>query len=114
MSRYGELMYVERVAGATALQAAVQDISAGALAYDTIPLTSAGRLDPFSPQFQAMTLDKGGMIFHMLRWEVGDDNFTKTLRALVSQFSDKPIRTRDVERVAEQQSQVQLTAFFAQ
>ena len=68
-------MYVERVSGQTALQAAVIDISAGALAYDTIPLTSAGRLDPFSPQFQSMTLEKGAMVFHMLRWEIGDDNF---------------------------------------
>jgi tetratricopeptide (TPR) repeat protein len=114
MSRYGELMYVERVSGQTALEAAVIDISAGALAYDTIPLTSAGRLDPFSPQFQSMTLEKGAMIFHMLRWEVGEDNFTKTLRALVTQYADKPIRTRDVEKVAEQESQQQLTAFFAQ
>ncbi len=114
MSRYGELMYVERVAGQTALQAAVIDISAGALAYDTIPLTSAGRLDPFSPQFQSMTLEKGAMIFHMLRWEIGEDNFNKTLRALITQYADKPIRTRDVEKVAEQESQQQLTAFFAQ
>jgi aminopeptidase N len=114
MSRYGELMYVERVSGQSALQAGVLDIAAGALAYDTIPLTSAGRLAPFSPQFQSMTLDKGGMVFHMLRWEIGDDNFIKTLRALVSQYGDKPVRTRDVEKVAEQQSQQQLTAFFAQ
>jgi aminopeptidase N len=114
MSRYGELMYVERISGQGALQAAVLDISAGALAYDTIPLTSAGRLDPFTPQFQSMTLEKGAMVFHMLRWEVGEDNFSKTLRALVSQYSEKPTRTRDVEKVAEEQSQLQLTAFFAQ
>ena len=114
MSRYGELMYVERVAGQTALQAAVIDISAGALAYDTIPLTSAGRLDPFSPQFQSMTLEKGAMVFHMLRWEIGDDNFSKSLRAMITQYGDKPTRTRDVEKVAEEQSQQQLTAFFAQ
>jgi aminopeptidase N len=114
MSRYGELMYVEKVAGQTALEAAVTDISAGALAYDTIPLTSAGRLDPFSPQFQSMTLEKGAMVFHMLRWEIGDDNFQKTLRAIITQYGDKPIRTRDVEKVAEEQSQQQLTAFFAQ
>ena len=114
MSRYGELMYVDRVAGQTALQAAVIDISAGALAYDTIPLTAAGRLDPFSPQFQSMTLEKGAMVFHMLRWEIGDDNFTKTLRALITQYGDKATRTRDVEKVAEEQSQQQLTAFFAQ
>ena len=114
MARYGELMYVEKVAGQSALQAAAIDISAGALAYDTIPLTSAGRLDPFSPQFQSMTLEKGAMVFHMLRWEIGDDNFGKTLKAIVSQYGTKPIRTRDVEKVAEEQSQQQLTAFFAQ
>src|ERR1700678_4013426 len=114
MARYGELMYVERVAGQRALQAAGFDISAGALAYDTIPLTSAGRLDPFSPQFQSMTLEKGAMVFHMLRWEIGDDNFLKTLRALITQYGEKPTRTRDVEKVAEEQSQQQLTAFFAQ
>ena len=114
MSRYGELMYVEHVSGQTALQAAVTDISAGALAYDTTPLTSAGRLDPFSPQFQSMTLEKGAMVFHMLRWEIGEENFSKTLRALVTQYASKPIRTRDVEKVAEQESQQQLTAFFAQ
>jgi aminopeptidase N len=114
MARYGELLYLERMSGQAGLQAAVLDISAGALAYDTIPLTSAGRLEAFSPQFQAMTLDKGGMIFHMLRWEIGDDNFFKTLKALVTQYSDKPIRTRDVEKVAEQESQQNLTPFFAQ
>ena len=114
MSRYGELMYLEQVSGKTALQAAVLDISAGALAYDTVPLTSAGRQNPFSPQFQSMTLEKGAMVFHMLRWEIGDDNFLKTLKAIVSQYGDKPMRTRDVEKVAEQESQQQLTPFFAQ
>jgi aminopeptidase N len=114
MARYGELLYMERISGQSALESAVLDISAGALAYDTIPLTSVGRLQPFSPEFQAMTLDKGGMIFNMLRWEMGDDNFFKTLKAIVSQYSDKPIRTHDVEKVAEQESQLNLTPFFAQ
>ncbi|HVW79144.1 MAG TPA: M1 family aminopeptidase [Alloacidobacterium sp.] len=114
MSRYSELMYLEDTAGRSALNAAVQDISAGALAYDTIPLTSAGRLDAFSPQFQSMTLEKGSMVFHMLRWEVGNDSFTRILRAALSQFTDKSIKTSDFEKIAEAQSQQQLTPFFAQ
>lgn len=114
MSRYGELMYLEDTSGRSALNAAVQDVSSGALAYDTIPLTSAGRLDAFSPQFQSMTLEKGAMVFHMLRWEVGEDSFTKILRAALSQFTDKSIRTTDFEKLAEAQSQQQLTPFFAQ
>ena len=114
MSRYGELMYLEDSAGKNAFQSAVTDVSAGALAYDTEPLTSLGRLDPFSPQFQSMTLEKGAMVFHMLRWEMGDQVFKNFLRATLSQYTDKGIRTSDIEKVAEGQSHLQLTAFFAQ
>jgi Peptidase family M1 domain len=114
MSRYSELMYVEQASGKTAFQTAVNDISAGALAYDTEPLTTIGRLDPFSPQFQSMTLEKGAMVFHMLRWEMGDDVFHNFLRGLLSQYTDKSVRSSNVETVAEAQSHEQLQAFFAQ
>ncbi|MGA3082278.1 MAG: M1 family aminopeptidase [Terracidiphilus sp.] len=114
MARYGELMYVEDESGKSAMKAALQDVAAGALAYDTIPLSSAGRLSPFSPEFQSMTLEKGAMIFHMLRWEVGDSAFLATLKGALSQYTDKPMRASDFEKVAEAQSQQELTAFFAQ
>ena len=114
MSRYAELMYLEDSSGKTAFEAAITDVSAGALAYDTIPLSSVGRLDPFSPQFQSLTLEKGAMVFHMLRWEMGNDPFVKFLRGLLSQYTDKPIRTSDVEAVAQQQSNLQLTPFFSE
>jgi Peptidase family M1 domain/Tetratricopeptide repeat len=114
MSRYGELMYVEDQSGASALRAALEDVAAGALAYDTIPLSSAGRLDPFSPQFQSMTLDKGSMVFHMLRWEIGDKAFLATLKGTLSQYADQGITTDDLEKVAEEQSQQQLLPFFSQ
>ncbi len=114
MARYGELMYLEEDSGKNALRAALADVSAGALAYDTIPLSSAGRLNPFSPEFQSMTLEKGAMIFHMLRGEIGDKAFLATLKGTLSQFTDSSIRTSDFEKVAEAQSQQQLTAFFAQ
>ncbi len=114
MTRYAELMYVEDQSGKNALQAALEDVAAGALAYDTIPLSSDARLDPFSPQFQSMTLEKGAMIFHMLRGEVGDTMFLNILKAALSQFTDTPITTDDFEKVAEQTSQQQLVAFFSQ
>ncbi len=118
MSRYAELMYLEDTAGKTAFQSAVTDISAGALAYDTEPLSTLGRLDPYSPQFQSMTLEKGAMVFHMLRWEMGDDAFVKFLRNLLSQYTDKSVRTADVEGAAENlataQNKADLTPFFAQ
>ena len=114
MARYGELMYLEDESGKSAMHAALLDVSAGALAYDTIPLSSASRLSPFSPEFQSMTLEKGAMIFHMLRWEVGDKAFLATLKGALSQFTDTGMRSADFVKVAEAQSQQQLTAFFAQ
>ena len=114
MSRYGELMYVEDDNGSNALKAALEDVSAGALAYDTIPLSSAGRLGPFSPQFQSMTLEKGAMVFHMLRGIVGDKVFLNILKGALSQYSGQSIRTTDFEKVAEEQSQQQLLPFFSQ
>ncbi|MGA3334926.1 MAG: M1 family aminopeptidase [Terracidiphilus sp.] len=114
MSRYGELMYLEDESGKSALRATLEDVSAGALAYDTVPLSSSGRLDPFSPQFQSMTLEKGAMIFHMLRWEVGDKAFQTILKGALSQYTDSSIRTEDFEKVAEAQSQQQLLPFFSQ
>src|ERR1700723_598232 len=114
MARYGELMYVEDENGKGAMQTALQDVAAGALAYDTIPLSSASRENPFSPEFQSMTLEKGAMIFNMLRWEIGDKAFLATLKGTLSQYADQSLRTSDFIKVAEAQSQQQLTPFFAQ
>jgi len=114
MSRYGELMYVEEENGKSAMKAGLQDVQAGALAYDTIPLSSVSRLSPFSPEFQSMTLEKGAMIYHMLRWEIGDKAFLATLKGALSQYTDQGMRTADFTKVAEAQSQQQLTPFFAQ
>ena len=114
MSRYAELLYIGDVSGSNALSTAVTDISASALAYDTIPLTATSRFDPFTPEFQSMTFDKGAMVFHMLRFEMGDELFTKTLQSLLTKFADKPVKTSDVEQVAESTSQMNLTPFFAQ
>jgi hypothetical protein len=114
MARYGELMYVESENGQGALKTALLDVSAGALAYDTIPLSTVSRLSPFSPEFQSMTLEKGAMIFHMLRWEIGDKAFLATLKGALSQYTDSGMRAIEFEKVAEAQSQQTLTPFFAQ
>jgi hypothetical protein len=114
MARYGELMYVENENGQAALKTALLDVSAGALAYDTIPLSTVSRLSPFSPEFQSMTLEKGATIFHMLRWEIGDKAFMATLKGALSQYTDSGMRAAEFEKVAEAQSQQTLTPFFAQ
>jgi tetratricopeptide (TPR) repeat protein len=114
MSRYAEVMYLDETRGKAAFDGAITDVEAGALAYDTEPLTSLGQIDPLSPQFQSMTLEKGAMIFHMLRWEMGDAVFQRFLKALVKQYANNSVRTADVEALAESTSKLPLTSFFSQ
>jgi len=113
-ARYSEAMYVENAAGAAGLEEAVKDMSVGALAYDTVPLSSASKLDTFSTEFQSLTTDKGAMILHMLRWVLGEDKFNKTMRDFASQYAGKSASTDDFREVAERVYGDQLTWFFSQ
>jgi tetratricopeptide (TPR) repeat protein len=113
-ARYSEAMYVENAAGAAGLEEAVKDMSVGALAYDTVPLSSASKLDIFSTEFQSLTTDKGAMILHMLRWVLGEDKFNKAMRDFASQYAGKSATTDDFREVAEKAYGDQLTWFFSQ
>jgi aminopeptidase N len=113
-ARASEMRYVQSVAGATAFEDATRDMAVGALAYDTTPLASVGRLDTFSPQFQALVTDKGGMIFHMLRWVIGDAAFDKTMKEFMTQFAFKPVTMADLQNIAQKNTQENLQAFFSQ
>jgi len=113
-SRYSEAMYVESAAGAAGLEEAVKDMSVGALAYDTVPLSSASKLDIFSTEFQSLATDKGAMILHMLRWVLGEDKYNKTMREFATEFAGKGASMDDFKTIAEKNYGEQLTWFFSQ
>ncbi len=113
-SRYSEALYVENAAGTAGLEEAVKDMSVGALAYDTVPLSSASKLDLYSAEFQSLSTDKGGMILHMLRGVLGEDKFNKTMREFSAQYAGKSATTDDFRAVAEKNYGEQLTWFFSQ
>jgi aminopeptidase N len=113
-SRYSEAMYVESAAGAAGLEEAIKDMSVGALAYDTVPLSSASKLDLFSTEFQSLATDKGAMILHMLRWVLGEDKYNKTMREFAAQFAGKAASMDDFRAIAEKNYGDQLTWFFSQ
>ena len=114
MCRYAELSYLQNSSGQDALQQAVLDTSAAALAYDTAPLIDAGRYSTFSPEFQAMTYDKGAMVFRMLQWQIGDAAFESTLRDILSQKADASISSSQLQTTAEAVSHQDLQPFFTQ
>jgi tetratricopeptide (TPR) repeat protein len=113
-SRYSEAMYVENAAGAAGLEEAVKDMSVGALAYDSVPLSSASKLDIFSTEFQSLATDKGAMILHMLRWVLGEDKYNKTMREFAGEFAGKAASMDDFKAIAEKNYGDQLTWFFSQ
>jgi Peptidase family M1 domain/Tetratricopeptide repeat len=113
-ARYSEARYVENAAGSNGLDEVVKDMSVGALAYDSVPLATIGKLDMFSPEFQSLATDKGAMILHMLRWVVGDQKYDQTMRAFATKYAGKSASLDDFETIAEQTYGDKLTWFFTQ
>ena len=113
-ARYSEARYVESAAGTAGLEEAVKDMSVGALAYDTVPLSSAGKLDLFSPEFQSLVTDKGAMILHMLRWVEGDQKFDDTMRTFAAQYAGKSATLDEFRAIAEKSYGETLAWFFSQ
>ena len=113
-ARYSEARYVENAAGKNGLEEAVKDMSVGALAYDSVPLSSVSKLDMFSPEFQSLVTDKGAMILHMLRWVLGDQKYDQTMRAFAAKYAGKSATLDDFRAIAEENYGDKLTWFFSQ
>ncbi len=113
-SRYSEARYVESAAGQAGLEEMVKDMSVGALAYDSVPLSSADKLDYFSPEFQSLVTDKGAMILHMLRWVVGEKDYLKIMREFAARYAGKSASTDDFRELSEHVSGEKLTWFYSQ
>jgi hypothetical protein len=113
-SRYSEARYIESAAGETGYEEAIKDMQVGSLAYDNIPLASVGKLQPFSPEAQSLSTDKGAMIFEMLRWILGDNAFDNAMRHFAMQFAGKPVTANDFRQIAEQHYGSRLEWFFAE
>ena len=114
LARFSEARYVASAVGEAGYEQVVKDMAVGALAYDSVPLSSASRLDQFSPEFQSLTTDKGGAVLHMLRFVMGEEKFNNTLRSFAIKFAGKSATTDDFRKEAESHYGDQLAWFFSQ
>jgi tetratricopeptide (TPR) repeat protein len=115
LALYSSALYIEQSKGETAFENLMHTTAIGALTHEeTAPISQAASLQPFTPQYHSIVAQKGAMVFHMLRWVIGDEAFTKALHVLVQQYAWKSVSTLDFEKVAEQASNDKLTYFFAQ
>jgi aminopeptidase N len=115
LATYSAAMYLESAVSETEFEETMREIQIGALTHEEVaPIGQSGRLHEYTPEYQSIVYQKGAMVFHMLRWVVGDDAFFKVLQALAGEYAGKGITTDEFERLAEKISQQELTYFFAQ
>ncbi|MGH9535512.1 MAG: M1 family aminopeptidase [Terriglobales bacterium] len=113
-ARFCEALYVQQMAGQAAFRKTITDFTVGALSYPQTSLADTASLYPFSPQFQDLTYDKGAMVFHMLRWQLGEQALLRGMRQFLAQYAWKSATTQDFEAVLEKSSGQDLRAFFTE
>jgi hypothetical protein len=102
LARYSEALYVEQAAGRDGMNKALNDFAIGALMYDdSAPIAEAGRLTPLTPNYTSVVVNKGAIVFHMLREQIGDSAFSSLLRDFYKQFSGKAASLADFEKLAQ-------------
>jgi aminopeptidase N len=124
LARYSEALYAEQNAGKEAGLKVVDEFAVGALMYeDAAPIAQAARLAPYSPDYRSVVMNKGAMVFHMLRAQMGDVAFKTSLRDFYYQFAEKAARIDDFVNIAQRRADASvkppqdppnLRAFFAQ
>jgi aminopeptidase N len=115
LATYSASLYVQQAAGDTAFEDLMREVEVGALTHEeVVPIAQSGHLHEFTPEYQSIVFQKGAMVFHMLRWIVGDEAFFKTLQAMTQQYAWKSISTDEFQKLAENASKQELTYFFAQ
>jgi aminopeptidase N len=115
LATYSAALYVQQAAGDIAFEDLMAEVEVGSLTHEeVVPIAQSSRLHEFTPEYQSVIFQKGAMVFHMLRWIVGDEAFFKTLQAMCQQYAGKSIATDEFQKLAENASKQELTYFFAQ
>jgi peptidase M1-like protein/tetratricopeptide repeat protein len=107
LARYSEALYLDQTSGKEAGLRAVDDFAVGALMYeDAAPVAQAARLIPYSPDYRSVVMNKGAMIFHMLRAQMGDAVFKQLLHDFYFRFAEKTASIEDFIKIADARARV--------
>ena len=115
LATYSSALYVQDAEGETAFENVMQETEIGALTHeDAAAIGQSAQLHEYTPEYQSIVFQKGAMVFHMLRWVIGDEAFFKTLQAMCHDYAGKAISADQFQKLAEAASKQELTYFFAQ
>jgi tetratricopeptide (TPR) repeat protein len=104
LARYSEALYAQ-AEGEEGFNRALDEFAIGALTYeDAAPIAEAARLEPFTAEYRSVVLNKGAMVFHMLRGQMGDAAFMSLLREYHEKFRGKAATLDDFEKLAKEKA----------
>ena len=124
LTTYSGAMYAEQSDGVAGLHKMLEEYAIGALMYEsTTTIAQADHLGLYSPQYRSIVSEKGALVFHMLRSELGDDAFTAVLHEFYKEYDGKTATIDDFEKVTatkvpaapkDEDAPFNLLSFFAQ
>jgi len=114
MALYAEALWDEKEKGQTALDNRMKDVAVTALTIDNVPLIQTSRMEDYSPEFWALSADKGAAVMQMLRSTMGDQKFFAATKAFLQQHAWQSITTEDFRKACEAAMGEELRYFFIQ
>lgn len=101
LARYSEELYAEQAIGKEAGIRAIDEFAVGALMYDdSPPVAQSARLVPYSGEYRSVVMNKGAMMFHMLRAQMGDAAFRAALKQFYAKYKGKSATIADFQEIA--------------
>jgi len=101
LARYSEELYAEQSIGKEAGLRALDEFAVGALMFEnSAPVAQSARLTPYSSEYRSVVMNKGAMLFHMLRGQMGDMAFKSLLHSFYAKYQGKSATMADFEGMA--------------
>ena len=123
LAQYAGAMYLEKTQGEPGFRRELTSLAVGSVMFDdTVPISQAQSLQPYSQEYNSLIVDKGAMVFHMLRTSMGDQPFDSLLSDFYTEHMGKTASIDGFEQAARAklppskpgQAGLNATAFFSQ
>ena len=123
LAQYVGAMYIEKTQGEPGFRRELTNYSVGSVMFDdSVPISQAQSLQPYSQQYLSEVVDKGAMVFHMLRASMGDESFDSLLHDFYAAHAGKTASIDEFEQAVEAklppakagQPRLNTVAFFSQ
>lgn len=123
LAQYAGAMYIEQTQGEPGFRRELTNYAIGSVMFNnSVPIAQAQSLQPYSEEYKSEVVDKGAMVFHMLRASMGDGPFDSLLHDFYSAHVGKTASIDEFEAAAQAklpaakpgQPSLNLTAFFSQ